>query len=104
MKNPDLPPPFEDWLKNRVPSVPKAFLPHLLELEGRVGYQSDLTSMGLRALSRALGESGKNREGAFHLLSADALLTYACEVVAETEGDIRSGLAETLSRVGGMDR
>ena len=104
MQNPDSPPPLKDWLKTRKPSVPEAFLPYLLGKGVEVGSQQDLTSLGLQALSSALEEAGKSREGAFHLLSADAFLTYACEMVAEVECDVGGGLEEVLSRVGGEDR
>jgi hypothetical protein len=93
-----------DWLRTRTPPVPEPFLPFLLEMGDGAGSQQDLTSMGIRALSRALDEAGKDRGGAFHLLSADAFLTYACEIVAEVGGDVRAGLEEVLFLVGGVDR
>ncbi len=104
MQNPDSPLSLEDWLQTRTPAVPMAFLPYLLESGSGVTEGQDLTSMGLLALSQALAEPGKDRDGAFHLLSADAFLTYACEIVAEGTGDVVDGLEEILARVGGLYR
>jgi hypothetical protein len=40
---------------------------------------------------------GRVRASAFHLLAADALLTYACEAAME-EADPRAELLETLQQ------
>jgi hypothetical protein len=104
MQNPENPSPLKDWLETRTPAVPLAFLPYLLEPGGEVHGKGDLTALGLLALSQALAEPGKDREGAFHLLTADAFLTYACETVAEGEEDIRDGLERVLGQVGEVYR
>ncbi len=54
---------------------------------------------GLAELARARAEPGRVRASAFHLLAADALVTYACEAAlegpepAEAFGDILSRVA-----------
>lgn len=56
-----------------------------------------------RALGEALARPGRNREGAFALLAADALLTYACEDAARAErpGAELLGILERLREPGG---
>lgn len=56
----------------------------------------------LRALEAAMDRPGRDRDGAFALLAADALLTWACEDAAcsadpETE---LSGILERVCEVG----
>ena len=48
---------------------------------------------GLRV--SCLARPGRDREGAFHLLAADALLTYACEASAGEE-DVERSLVDLL--------
>ena len=120
---------LERWVVGREPSIPDAFLSHLLQAaestggtggsqelaatmggNGPKGAQSStpmgadlgappLTSLGIRALAEALGRAGADRETAFLLLSADAFLTYACEA-STGETDPRRELEEALARVG----
>lgn len=104
MQAPDTRESLKDWLQSRTPAAPLAFLPYLLESGSGATVEQDLTSLGLLAMSRALAEPGKDRDGAFHLLTADAYLTYACETVAEEEEDVRTGLEKILGRVGGVHR
>ena len=104
MQNPERSPALKDWLRTRSPAVPPAFVPYLLKPETDGPGEPDFTALALLALSRALAEPGKDRDGAFNLLAADALITYACESVAEGEGDIRAGLEDVLDRVGGNYR
>ena len=101
MRNPEEPSRLEAWLRTRSPAVPPAFLPFLLRPASGAPGEPDLTSLALLALSHALAEPGEDRDRAFHLLTADALITYACESVAEGEGDVRTGLEDILDRVGG---
>jgi hypothetical protein len=54
-----------------------------------------LTMLATSALESALARPGKEREGAFHLLAADALLTYACEAALETN-DVEGALLRIL--------
>lgn len=89
---------LEDWLLERSPSVPAPFLPHLLGTGSMESCNAvELGRAGRDALARALERPGRNREAAFALLVGDALLTYACEALAEEDGDVGQGL-ETLIR------
>jgi len=92
---------LEDWLAERSPSVPGPFLPLLLET-GRMASCDSLTlgRAGGDALVRALARPGRNREAAFALLTADALLTYACEALTEEEGDVGQGLEALIQEMG----
>lgn len=51
-----------------------------MEAEARVGALWEVASEGLGA---ARSEPGRVRASAFHLLAADAWLTYACEAALE---------------------
>ncbi len=89
---------LESWLRGRAPPIPAPFLPHLLEGgDGPTGSMA-LTDRGTEALSRALERPGRIRESAYHLLAADAFLTYACEAVAR-EGDVQANLEGLLGRL-----
>jgi len=96
------------WLEGRTPPVPPAFLPRLLDgeaasrsvLEESPGSTLDaLLTEAREALRSALAGDGE-REGAFHLLAADAWITYACEAALASEdatGALRRTLAEILA-------
>jgi len=92
---------LEDWLAERSPSVPGSFLPLLLGT-GSVGSCDSVTlgKAGGDALARALARPGRNRAAAFALLTADALLTYACEALIEEEGDVGHGLEALIREMG----
>ncbi|MGD2122323.1 MAG: hypothetical protein PVJ76_11295, partial [Gemmatimonadota bacterium] len=60
---------------------------------------ADLAGLGEQALQRTLAQPGRNRPAAFHLLAADAFLTYACEAIVEGS-DVQTGLKALLERVG----
>lgn len=66
--------------------------------DGRPGRPSAPGDAGLRALEAALERTGRNREGAFALLAADALLTSAARDCMELQ-DPAEGLRELLERV-----
>ena len=88
------------WLAVHDPRPPDA-LPLPVE-GGSNDVGEDLLLAGLAALERALAGRGERR-GAFELLAADALLTYACEWAAaspDPEGEMRR-ILERLSRPGG---
>jgi hypothetical protein len=53
---------------------------------------------GLAELGRARAEPGRVRRSAFHLLAADALVTYACEAALE-HADPEEALRRVLERV-----
>lgn len=83
---------LRDWLRDRRPEVPAAFLSLLLPGETRAFTGPEgLEEAGAEAVAEALAAPGRNRTAAFRLLAGDALLTYACEAAA---GEERPG--ETL--------
>jgi hypothetical protein len=53
---------------------------------------------GLLHLEEAVTRPGRDREAAYRLLAADALITYGCEAASEA-ADIRAALREVLGRV-----
>ena len=88
---------LEEWLSSRVPEIPAPFLPFLLPETEAPFHPGVLTANAGDSLDRALQESGRGREAAFHLLAADAFLTYACEVASENPpGDDLPGELEAL--------
>ena len=74
------------WLAARQPAAP-AHLLGRLELVERNGVprHEALAEAARVALDRARSAPGRVRESAFHLLAADALLTYACEAALEDQ-------------------
>ena len=90
---------LDAWLSARTPGIPPAFLPLLLgDGEGDPSWPG-LAHRGETELKRALHPPTENRENAFHLLAADAFLTYACEALARAE-DVEAGLNSLLERLG----
>lgn len=59
----------------------------------------ELVEGALRALAAALERPGRHREGAFALLAADALLTWACEDAVRA-ADPETVLLDLLARLG----
>ena len=86
---------LEVWLRDREPRIPEPFLPLLLEEGAGSAGSEDLLAQGTEALRRVLERPGRNRESAFHLLTADAFLTYSCEAVVR-EGDVSGGLEKVF--------
>ena len=84
------------WLAEREPAPPEA-LP-LPRIEGGGAPVEALAEEGVRLLERALTGSGERR-GAFDLLAADALLTYACEAAARCS-DPEAALLGIVRRIG----
>jgi hypothetical protein len=80
---------FRRWLSTRKPAVPESFLSHLLG-EGPGSLDPwGLAGRGEGALQRVLEAPGRVRAAAFHLLVADAFLTWACEAMArEPDGGL----------------
>lgn len=58
-----------------------------------------LLEAGLTALDACRAAPGRVRSSAFHLLGADALLTYACEAALEAE-DPRAALRSMVREAG----
>jgi len=98
---------LQDWLQRRLPPIPEAFRSHLtlprevsVEEEGPRSLALAVTASA--ELQRALSLPPGERTAAFHLLAADALLTYACEAAVEeggTEDAVEEGLVAILARV-----
>lgn len=61
------------------------------------GASEALLRAGLAELDASRAVPGRVRRSAFHLLAADALLTYACEA-ALGSGDPRAALVEILQQ------
>jgi hypothetical protein len=55
------------------------------EWDMSIGPEGELTAAAGRALEAARRHPGRVRDSAFHLLAADALLTYACEAGLESD-------------------
>ncbi len=94
-----------DWVATRTPPAPdelKAWLKipdEGTDPAGGVGAVTGcLVSAGLLHLEKAVARPGPDREGAYQLLAADALITYGCEAASEA-GDVRDALREVLVRV-----
>ena len=82
-RTPPAPAPLATWLEG-VPLGPGTTTEALLHA-------------GLSELDAARSAPGRVRTSAFHLLAADALLTYACEAALEAD-DPRAALVEILRR------
>jgi hypothetical protein len=85
----------DDWIAARVPPVPSGFRPWLAralaeapEREGSLGAEA-------RSLLVQASEGRGEREGAFDLLVADALATWAAEATLEHE-DAQARLEELV--------
>ncbi len=86
VRTPTPPEPLVDWVRR------------FGQVEPDVG-GPELEEGALRALEAALERPGRNREGAFALLAADALLTWACED-AVGSADPETELLDLLARLG----
>jgi len=72
------------FLAHRGPPPPEA-LERRLRIETPDGEPLEvLKRLGLLELDRARSAPGRIRDSAFHLLTADALLTYACEAALDS--------------------
>ena len=87
---------LRSWLRGRAPAPPEA-LP--LHVDSATGDPVDLLAdAGARTLERALTGEGERR-GAYDLLAADALITYASEAAAAAD-DPEAALLRVVARVG----
>ena len=69
-----------EWVETTHPPVPPEFAIWLELSDVQDRPRSDgFFDAGLKALRRALDPKGRERKGAFDLLAADGLLTYAAE-------------------------
>ncbi len=94
-----------DWLATRTPPAPdelKAWLKPPDDGEdldsGVASVPGCLVAGGLAHLNEAAARPGRDREAAYQLLAADALITYSCEAASEA-ADVRGALREVLVRV-----
>lgn len=94
-----------DWLASRTPPAPDELKAWLTipdsgaDLEGGVtSVPGRLVAGGLAHLDQAVARPGRDREAAYQLLAADALITYGCEAASEA-GDVRGMLSKILFQV-----
>jgi len=98
-------PDARSWLAARSVPPPDVMTSWLeVEAEGASPIWESLTHAGVASLSRARSAPGRVRESAYHLLRADALLTYACEAAVETSPDPDAALGWILDTVGARRR
>ena len=81
---------LDAWLAARRPASPFELAATLREklsgVDERGEVMADTLSDTARAcLQQAQSRDGRVREAAFHLLAADALVTYACEAALESD-------------------
>ena len=94
-----------DWIALRTPPPPeelKAWLKipidEMESASASVPMPTLLLKAGLAHQDEVEARPGRNREAAYQLLAADALITYACEAAAEAT-DIHGTLGEILHRL-----
>lgn len=88
-----------EWLEAAGPPAPEEFA-SWLEPSADVDVSPEaLAREAASALTETLRGLGSGREGAFHLLAADAWATYACEVAAD-ETDVPRALERVLELLG----
>ena len=84
------------WLSTRQPSPPPQLSEALHADGGQGAMHVRLAGAAVAQLDWARANPGRRRESAFHLLAADALLTYACEAALESH-DADGSLSNLLS-------
>ncbi len=85
------------WVVTRKPPAPDELIAWLKISDGGPVPES-LLRAGLLHLEKAVARPGRDREAAYQLLAADALITYGCEAASEA-ADVRGVLREVLGRV-----
>ena len=92
---------LKEWVADREPPAPEE-LRRWLEPGPSQGssVSEELGDAAAHHVDEVLKLLGRNREAAFHLLAADALLTYACEAAAGEEDTeaVLTGLLDRLHR------
>ncbi len=93
------------WLATRTPPAPDELKAWLKILDDGANFDGGVASLpgclvagGLAHLDEAVARPGRDREAAYQLLAADALITYSCEAASEA-ADVRGVLREVLVRV-----
>lgn len=86
------------WLAARDPAPPMSLDQWVsgFQDEQAGGPEAELTAAAGTALEAARQHPGRVRDSAFHLLAADALITYACEAGLES-GEPDAALRRILS-------
>jgi len=91
-----------DWLATRTPPAPDELKAWLKIPDGGTDPDTGVASMSgslLKAalvhLEDAVVRRGRDREAAYQLLAADALITYGCEAASEAR-DVQRALREVL--------
>jgi len=94
---------FADWLDRELATVPhelavrvRTALPDDWRSARSVDGVSMLTSAAAAELRRLLERGCETRWAAPGLLTVDALVTYACQLLARTDAEIESGMTELL--------
>jgi hypothetical protein len=95
-----------EWLDREVETVPqelaariRAALPAEWRSTSRAGGSTVLVEAAATELRGLLERGCEARWAAPGLLTVDALVTYACELLATGGGDIDAGTADILDRV-----
>lgn len=91
--------PLVNWLDEREPAPPLELKEWLTVPDRGLPLVDALVEGGHEALEEAMRRPGRDREAAFYLLAADALLTYACEAAAAA-ADVEEQLRSILERTG----
>ncbi|MGQ0561329.1 MAG: hypothetical protein ACT443_05590 [Gemmatimonadota bacterium] len=90
----------ERWLSARIEQAPaqlrQRMLAALAEVPPELATHDRLAEAAFACLQRATRGSGR-REDALQLLTADALLTHACEAAAEAGSETLAAFANALS-------
>ena len=93
------------WLAARTPPAPDELKAWLKIPDDGADFDGGVASVsgcfvagGLAHLDEAVARPGRDREAAYQLLAADALITYSCEAASEA-ADVRDVLREVLVRV-----
>lgn len=84
------------WLAARIADAPEALRARMLaalnDVNGVEEIHEHLGQAAALCLERAMSETAR-RESAMDLLTADALLTHACEAAAEAGSDVLAAFA-----------
>lgn len=84
-------------LENRIPAPPAEVV---IWMERFGGEEGEIADRAMKALAAALERPGRSRDGAYALLAADGLLTYAVEDTALAP-DPELALRELIEKVVG---
>jgi len=90
---------LDSWLADRRPPPPRDLRSSLRVDDDGGSFDAVLATAARARLDDARSRPGRIRENAFHLLAADALLTYACEAALESE-DPEAALLRILMATG----